>query len=164
MRIREIRKIRGMSQKELAEAIGVNTSVISKYETESVAPPTKRLLAIADVLDVTLSELTEEQPCENGEDIFVRYIEKTAYEKSYLNRMIRLGTRGYCELCEKEAPFNDKYGRPFLFVYSINEGCDDEIPEMHLVALCPNCFAKVTVCKDSNDIQKLKEKAKKHQY
>ena len=57
MNIRKMRKLRDMTQKQLADAIGVDNSIISKYENNIVIPPADRLEAIAQVLNVSLDAL-----------------------------------------------------------------------------------------------------------
>ena len=53
---------------------------------------------------------------------------------------VKQRANGVCELCEKNAPFLDKYGNPFLEVHHIIPLADkgpDKID--NAVALCPNC-------------------------
>lgn len=52
-RIAAARKVRGMSQEELAERSGVATSAITRYETGDMMPGFSRVAAIADALGVT---------------------------------------------------------------------------------------------------------------
>lgn len=56
---------------------------------------------------------------------------------------------GYCELCEKEAPFRTKQDLPYLEVHHILKLADDgpDEPE-NVAALCPNCHRKVHFGKD----------------
>lgn len=55
--IREFRLKKGLSQQQLADLIGVNYSVVSKYEKGTVTPPEDRLILIADALGVTPEDL-----------------------------------------------------------------------------------------------------------
>lgn len=67
---------------------------------------------------------------------------------------------GICELCEKEAPFRDKKGKPYLESHHIiwlSKGGSDTIN--NTVALCPNCHKKMHIVADKNDIEKLLKKA-----
>ena len=53
---------------------------------------------------------------------------------------IRLNADGRCELCEKKAPFKDKWDEPFLEVHHVlplAEGGPDTID--NATAVCPNC-------------------------
>ncbi len=61
-RLRLLREARGMSQAQLAAAIGVQKAAISKYDNGSVELLASRLRAVADVLMVQPEELFSEQP------------------------------------------------------------------------------------------------------
>lgn len=58
-RIRERRKKMGMTQDELAEAVGVKRAVISKYENGLIEPSFAMLEKIAEALRVPTAHLTE---------------------------------------------------------------------------------------------------------
>lgn len=64
---------------------------------------------------------------------------------------------GNCQLCEKNAPFKDEYGKPYLESHHIdwlsNGGLD--IIE-NSIALCPNCHRKMHVIAAHSDVKKLK--------
>jgi len=66
---------------------------------------------------------------------------------------------GICDLCNKEAPFFDKNGKPYLeehHVITLADGGPDAI--YNTVALCPNCHRKMHVLKSKKDmdlVQKL---------
>lgn len=67
-KIRELRKKRGLTQKELGEKIGVKHNTISSYEKGTNEPEQNILYSMANVLEVSineffpLSERTEKQP------------------------------------------------------------------------------------------------------
>lgn len=52
-----LRQEKGLTQKDLAEKIGVKQSVISDYERNIIYPTIERLIKIATVLNVKLDEL-----------------------------------------------------------------------------------------------------------
>lgn len=52
-----LRKMRGMTQEELAEKIDVSRQTLSKYETGESLPDVEKSRLIAEVFDVTLDEL-----------------------------------------------------------------------------------------------------------
>ena len=52
-----LRKMRGMTQEELAERIDVSRQTLSKYETGESLPDVEKSRLIAEVFDVTLDEL-----------------------------------------------------------------------------------------------------------
>ena len=159
MTIKKTRLQRKVTQQQLADAIGVNVSVISKYETGSVTPPIKRLELIANILNVDLKELII--------DTYVpySYIERRTIKKDcYLETLIKLGAKGNCELCKKKAPFKDKLGKPYLEVFIIDENAMVLEPTQNMIALCPNCYKRITVLDDANDIEMLREIASTHNY
>lgn len=64
--------------------------------------------------------------------------------------------KGKCQLCEQAAPFEDKYGEPYLECHHIkwlSEGGEDS--PQNTVALCPNCHRKMHVLNHRSDVMKL---------
>ena len=55
--IRNIRKNRGMTQEQLAEAMGVSTACVSKWETAQSAPDVALLMELADFFEVSVDTL-----------------------------------------------------------------------------------------------------------
>ena len=56
-RLKEVRKDLGMSQKEVAEAIGVTSSAYANYEQGTREPALKVLVKICEVLDTSADYL-----------------------------------------------------------------------------------------------------------
>lgn len=56
-RIREYRKKKGLTQKELGERIGVKHNTVSNYETGAISAEQDALFAITRELDITLDDL-----------------------------------------------------------------------------------------------------------
>lgn len=56
-RLFELRKARGLTQVQLAEALGTSQRVISHYETAAELPPSASIVALARVLEVSADEL-----------------------------------------------------------------------------------------------------------
>ncbi|MBD5584028.1 MAG: helix-turn-helix domain-containing protein [Clostridia bacterium] len=54
-----LRKERGMTQAELAEALGVTNKAVSKWETGEAMPETAQLLPISRIFGVTVDELLD---------------------------------------------------------------------------------------------------------
>ena len=54
-KIKQARKLRGISQRDLAERLPVSDQTVSKYEREESLPDSTRLMEIADALDIDLS-------------------------------------------------------------------------------------------------------------
>ena len=57
MNIKKLRKNAGMTQKELATAIGMDRSTVAKWETEGRLPRSVELPKVAKVLGVKIEEL-----------------------------------------------------------------------------------------------------------
>lgn len=56
-RLRELRKKHGISQRELANAIGMSTVGIQNYELQTRKPSAETIVLIADYFDVSLDYL-----------------------------------------------------------------------------------------------------------
>ena len=59
-KIREFRKQKGITQQQLAEKIGVQHAVISKYENGKIEPSLTQIKAIAKALDVNTVDLIDD--------------------------------------------------------------------------------------------------------
>lgn len=59
MRLRELRKARGISQLKLAMDLNTNQNTISRYETGEREPGITELIALADYFDVSVDYLLE---------------------------------------------------------------------------------------------------------
>lgn len=64
LRIRELRKARGLTQEQLSERAGLSRSQLSEIESETKPANTKRLASIAKALDVTVDELFSDDSVE----------------------------------------------------------------------------------------------------
>ncbi len=58
-KIAELRKLKNMTQRELAEKLNVSDKVISKWETGKSLPDVETMLRLSKVLGVSISELYE---------------------------------------------------------------------------------------------------------
>ncbi len=65
--LKELRKRRGLSQKELADALGVHYLQISKYETGAYFPTVGKVIEIAKVLQVGIDQLFGEVVPDEGQ-------------------------------------------------------------------------------------------------
>lgn len=81
--IRKARKLRGMTQQELADATGVKFQQIQKYETGANRVSASRLWEIANALDVALMSLFP--PAEPKESL-----DLSAVETSLIARLRKL--------------------------------------------------------------------------
>lgn len=59
MRLRELRKMRGISQLKLALDLNTSQNTISRYETGEREPGIKELIALADYFNVSVDYLLE---------------------------------------------------------------------------------------------------------
>lgn len=56
-RIQNLRKIKGISQEQLAEAIGVSRQAVSKWESEQSTPDLEKIVLMSNFFDVTTDYL-----------------------------------------------------------------------------------------------------------
>ena len=56
-RIQNLRKIKGISQEQLAEAIGVSRQAVSKWESEQSTPDLDKIVLMSNFFDVTTDYL-----------------------------------------------------------------------------------------------------------
>lgn len=59
MRLKEIRKSRGISQVKLAMILNTNQNTISRYETGEREPGIHELIKLADFFDISIDYLLE---------------------------------------------------------------------------------------------------------
>lgn len=57
VRIRELRKVKGLSQEELAEKLGVSRQAISKWESELSVPDIDKIISLSDYFEVSTDYL-----------------------------------------------------------------------------------------------------------
>lgn len=77
----------------------------------------------------------------------------------FISEYARARASGVCQLCETNAPFEDRNGRPYLESHHIDwlvNGGEDSVE--NTVALCPNCHRKMHVLNDHKDVEKIKLK------
>lgn len=55
--LKRLRKETGVSQQELADAVGVSQQSVNKYENHSIEPDIETIIRIADYLHVSVDEL-----------------------------------------------------------------------------------------------------------
>ena len=61
-KLQELRKKQHLTQKQVAELLGVKTSIISKYECNKTIPPMKRLIQFADLYGVDTNDIIIKEP------------------------------------------------------------------------------------------------------
>ena len=83
------------------------------------------------------------------------------YRNQDVVKLARRRANGFCELCNKRAPFKDRRGNPYLEVHHIkwvSRGGNDSVE--NVVALCPNCHKKMHVLDLPDDRIYLSKKAR----
>jgi 5-methylcytosine-specific restriction endonuclease McrA len=117
-------------------------------------------LFLDEIKDYSISQLRN-RAIETEENSKMRQISsKILLRNIYVKQYSKTVSKGICQLCDKEAPFIDYNGEPFLEVHHIewlSKGGKDSID--NVVALCPNCHRKMHILDDENDVLKLKERA-----
>lgn len=57
MRLKEVRKLRGFTQQQVADATGIERATIVRYENEQRIPPIDKIIALASFYDVSIDYL-----------------------------------------------------------------------------------------------------------
>lgn len=122
---------------------------------------------LKDLIAINLKIVDNENELSNLKEKLIT--EEKVYTKSIvLNQFIRseqireyakLRANGVCELCENEAPFKDKFGKPYLeshHIIFLSKGGKDSIE--NVAALCPNCHRKIHNLNLQTDVKKLLRK------
>ena len=92
----ECRKIKQLSQEQLAEQLHVSRQAVSKWETGETRPDMEKLIALSEALDISLDALCKgEQP--KGEAVLQQTAETVRKKKYWLAVM------GLCLLCTAAA-------------------------------------------------------------
>lgn len=112
---------------------------------------------LKEVRKLNSLEIKNKAKIANFENVTIKEV-KTIYRErnQYISEYTKERANGICDLCEKEAPFKDKNGRPYLeshHVITLAENGPDAI--YNTVAICPNCHRKIHVLHQKEDIDKL---------
>lgn len=81
--IRELRRERGLTQEQLAEAMGVSTAAVSKWESGTSTPEVTMLAALADYFEVSIDRLLDYQVQTHREEDDIRRIQALAIGHRY---------------------------------------------------------------------------------
>ena len=164
MNIEKYRREKKISQKELADAIGVSVSIISRYESGSISPPLKRLNAIADYLGIDTRLLIESNSVDNDLQLQRLQTYSDFLRNDYFKRLLILGCNGHCELCHKKVTDLDDNQFPYMCFHPINLDDAKTDPVKNFVALCPSCNSKFSNNPSEEDQKYLEEAAKHHNF
>lgn len=169
MRLSDLRKRKSLTQKQLASAIGVTESTVSKYENGSLVPPFEKILSLTKVLGKEILVLFQ---CKENND-FLNYIScdylsekklpadelfETLNVKSSVARDFVLKRADYqCQICGTCAPENDN----FLELYYVNMSNDSDTSVIdQFVAVCPNCLKLISGSFSIDIVNKLNQLVK----
>lgn len=115
--IRELRKERNMTQEQLAEAMGVSTASVSKWETAQSAPELTVLMELADYFAVSV-------------DMLMGHTVEPDRVESRLARLKELREAGEYDLCAAEA---EKLVRNFPNDVQVLESCSSTFYKLYMV-------------------------------
>ena len=91
-RITELRKVRNISQGQLADALEVSRQAVSKWENDQTSPDTLKLIKLAEVLDTEVEYLaTGRKPVYEEPPIVLHMVKKV--EKPIIKRVVRVKYR-----------------------------------------------------------------------
>lgn len=165
MNIKKYRIIKGFTQEELAKAIGVDSSIISKFEKGKVLPSLARLQSIADVLGVSLDDLVAIGDTPSDREYPPMKRTQVDDDRYYMPskesiKLIVDFTKNSCELCGYKSPVQDSGFLEVHYIKWLSRGGEPTVDNM--VMLCPNCHRKLHLLNDENDVKILGETARKH--
>lgn len=143
--IRNGRRRKKLSLRELADLTGISYSTINKYENGVIVPKQDKFEKIQSVLGVAQDSPTKESESERELiEILLKPAEKSTFNRYLVMDIVRRRANGFCELCGEAAPFK-VHGVPFLEFHRVRPLSDGgDLTSTNLVALCPNCHARVT--------------------
>lgn len=90
--IRSIRKTKGMTQEALAEAMGVSTASVSKWETGQSAPEVEMLLELADYFEVSVDTLLSHTVSPDRKQRLLDRMEKASEEDRFADAKLTAQT------------------------------------------------------------------------
>ena len=61
-KIKKLRKLAGYSQEQIARKLNISQGAISQWERNATVPASEQLIALADVLRVSVDDLLERKP------------------------------------------------------------------------------------------------------
>ena len=108
-RIVELRKSRGMSQGDLAEAMDVSRQAVSKWENELASPDTVKLIQLAEVLDTDVEYLA------TGRNTVLRRPPVVVKSVEYIEKIVEKPVVEYKDrIVEKRIPVIEYVEKPVI--------------------------------------------------
>jgi len=115
-RIRHIRRQKGMTQKQVADACGMADSAIRKYESGTQVPKIETLCRIAAALDMPITELIDSEHAEKSNPFWT----------------VDLNDKLRCVGCSyKFAEAHEEYFQWIEYPDGTLEVTDEELQELH---------------------------------
>lgn len=140
--------------------LNLNASINSKKELEKID-----IINNKKIKSLTSDELEKRTKQTQKKKPGYTYSKIRIYQRSpYVVETVNRRANGICELCEKDAPFKNSKGKPYLEVHHIiqlSKGGEDTVD--NAVALCPNCHRKMHSIFLEKDILKLQKKVSKNE-
>lgn len=106
--------------------------------------------------DCSLNELFQKATNRSGDRRARERVTSSYLRAKYVSEYAKRRANGFCQLCGKPAPFQDKDGKPYLEAHHViwlGEGGTDSLD--NIVALCPNCHRKMHTLDLEEDVDKL---------
>jgi len=132
----------------------VETSLLKKLiEKEN----NKKIIRPFKILDVLEQKINQTDGKTYTKSVVLNQFVRSEQIREYA----KIRAEGICELCDKLAPFKDKFGNPFLETHHIiylSKGGSDTID--NVAAICPNCHRKIHNLNLKEDVKKLLSKRK----
>lgn len=100
--IAQLRKEKGYTQKELAEKLSISDKAVSKWETGKSLPDISLLVPLADIMEVTVTELLEARRIEGAQITAVPVEDMVKKALTYSEEIQKKNTRQkvkHCILC-----------------------------------------------------------------
>lgn len=114
--LQALRRLRRMTQEDVAEAIGVSRQAIAKWESGDSLPDIQKAHALAKLFGVSLDELMDHTPAESG-------MPAPAPRGKYIFGVVTLGDKGQVVIPQKARTiFGLKPGDRLVVLGDENQG------------------------------------------
>ena len=153
-KIRQIRIANNLTIQQMAMSLEIAPSTLGMYERGMRNPDISVIAKIAKLFNTDIKYFYEDNFKIDEISANIDY-----FQNNKLIEKARKRAKGFCELCEKRAPFILDNGEPYLEVSHIRPKVDNS-ESNEIVLLCPNCNKKLEILKSSGDINYLLKKVR----
>lgn len=151
-------KYHGLVELYAEPYMGLQKDMKGKPRKVCIFPLVPKIVMLEDYEQMKLTDQAQSLQLSDQELELVAREHQTNYHKfsrvvsivinrdQYISECAKRRAGGKCQLCGKEAPFVDRFGRPFLESHHIewlSRGGKDTLD--NVIALCPNCHRKVHI-------------------